>query len=145
MRIHVNALIRSEIEGFVPAGLSATITEHRSQSHRTAFEVSMAAPEGFDNDGNKRTQAPYHGGTDEFPRAATWVEWGDFIVKIFEKDPEAMVHRIYKDSHEFVNRTQRAAPHRAEPSAEEAANRWSFLLYYARQKREQAERQAATA
>lgn len=133
MRIHTDTLDRSEIESFVPAGLSIGISEHRSQSHRRAFEISMAAPEGSDRWGNPRKQSPYHGGTDEFPRAATWVEWGDFIVEVFKNDPFSKMPRIYDDAHDFVRKTHAAAAFRKEATAEEAADRWSTDLYYARQ------------
>jgi hypothetical protein len=102
MRIHTSATYR-DICSCLPRGVSAYITEHGSRSRERAFEVTLYA---YAKDDLHRR----YGNTGGYGRsddvAATWDEWGLFMVALYEIDPE-WTCTYYPTEADFYDRTRR--------------------------------------
>lgn len=150
MRIHTDTLTKQDLWAKLPDGCDLEVTSHGSRKRDHAFEVKIEARRGTDahgikrayarNTGNRGADTYYPSGyegyqtpVDEWDRAATWVEWGDWMVELFKLDPRAIIGP-YDGPDEFVRITQEYAPHRpARENAEAHADRWSTDLLYSRQ------------
>ena len=95
MRIHTSAT-RQQVESInVPGVTIGGITEHRSHTHQRAFEVGLA---GSGREGGAYGRVPYV--------TATWDEWGVWLNRLYEIDPDArcgsnVKHPIYADRIDF--------------------------------------------
>lgn len=91
MRIHSDVIAYTQqIRDALPAGVRAEVVNpHRSRSRRYAYEVRLTGT------GSHATQW----GTRDTP-AATWDEWGMFLAKLYELDPN-MVAANYRDAAHF--------------------------------------------
>lgn len=104
----------TESEAFVESAV-----ERGSRKRARAFDVKIAAGH-------------------ESPRSATWIEWGDWIVEFFKRDPEAIVGQ-YDGAHDFIVQTQRAADQRPQlerVDAQNAADHWSEEIFWSNQARQ---------
>lgn len=132
MRIHTDKLTAEDLYRAVPRGCYLECIGRGSRKRDHAFEVGMSAAEGMDAHGIKRCYARNTGkwgGDDiEFARAATWVEWGDWMVALFRIDPDAIIGH-YNGADDFVATTTEYAPHRpARENATDHAARWAGEL-----------------
>lgn len=98
MRIHANNLTLNDIYAAVNdlPGVYVTVSQHGSRTHKAAFEVSL--------EGNGyRKNTGTSGAGDEI--GATWDEWGVFIARVFDADPNAVFGSvsapIYSDGYTF--------------------------------------------
>lgn len=98
MRIHTNTLTIDDVYSATATlpGVYVTVSQHGSRSHARAFEVSL--------EGNGyRKNTGTHGAGDEI--GATWDEWGVFIARLFEVDPEALFgtpkYPTYQNAYHF--------------------------------------------
>jgi len=140
MRIHTNATAEAIYVADLP-GVSATITEHRSQTHARAFELQLS--------GNGKYGSQY--GNSDF-KSATWDEWGVVMARIFAIDPSTRMggsakRPIYADAEDFRWQTNGRfggwgevwlgsgpAPFIAKPGLPEDTHpmhRWNFTGYSA--------------
>lgn len=136
MRIHSDKLVKSDFglaasnAGFGP-DVYYERTEHGSRSRARAFELKIDAEPGTDRHGIKRAFSRNSGGqgAEQGPyKAATWVEWGDFIVELFKIDPNAIIGH-YTSAEHFVEDTAKYAPYRPKrENAVEHAARWAESL-----------------
>lgn len=127
MKIHSDILTRENLLEHVPDGVTLELAEKGSRKRRHAFDVEMAAEPGEDAHGVPRRYSRMSGGPD---RAATWVEWGDWMVELFKLDENAVIGD-YDGREDFVRRTYDTAPHRPEDEDAEAhQRRWSEDLFY---------------
>jgi hypothetical protein len=127
MKIHTDTLTRADLWHVLPQGCFLEISEHGSRQRDHAFKVGIGAEHGSDAHGIKRAFARNSGrigSAGEFDRAATWVEWGDWMVALFKLDPRAIIG-YYASPEDFVTLTTRAAEHRPpREHAKEHAARW---------------------
>lgn len=81
MRIHVDLIDASLIRGAASAAGATieTLTQHRSQSRRRAFEVKLTG------NSARRPNGGSYGAGDDY--AATWDQWGVFLGLLFGVDP----------------------------------------------------------
>jgi hypothetical protein len=132
MQIHTDTLTKADLYLELPAGCDLEVSEHRSRSRARRFDVAISADHGTDAHGIKRVYAHNtgtHGGAGiDTPRAATWIEWGDWMVALFKIDPGAKIG-TYDGVRAFVETTTDYAPHRpARENAEAHARRWAEEL-----------------
>jgi hypothetical protein len=131
MKIHTDRLERRDLFATVPAGCWLEAVERGSRSRAHAFDVRLSADHGADAHGLARVYAQNSGrhGADQGPdRAATWIEYGDWMVELFKRDPSARIG-MYDSPADFVRMTTDYAPHR--PKRENApahAKRWAAEL-----------------
>ena len=118
MDIHSDVLTKQDLWAELPAGLYLEVSEHGSRSRARKFKVGIAANHGTDAHGIKRAFARNTGnyGGGGYDRAATWVEWGDWMVALFKRDPAARIG-YYEGPASFVEQTADYAPHRPARSA----------------------------
>lgn len=135
MKIHADKLTASDIYKTAPDRTYVELVEHASRKRKRAFDVGLSASHGNDAHGLARVYSRNTGRTGamgDWDRAATWIEWGDWIVELLKIDPEAIVGN-YDGAHDFIVQTQAAAPHRPErENAEVHADRWSEELFWQR-------------
>jgi len=134
MRIHSDVLTSEDLYRELPDGCYLEASTHGSRKRRQAFEVKIEAKPGVDAHGIKRCYAQnsgtYGASQDGYTRAATWIEWGDWMVALFKIDPSAIIG-YYDGASDFVRQTHYAAPHRPDrENAEQHADRWSADLFY---------------
>ena len=131
MDIHTDKLTKADLWAAVPSGCYLEVSEHGSRSRARKFTVGMSAAHGADAHGIKRAYARNtgnYGGGGDYDRAATWIEWGDWMVALFQLDPGAKIG-MYDDPGEFVRMTTEYAPTRpARENAPEHAKRWRAEL-----------------
>lgn len=135
MRIHTDKITYADAVAAVAPGVYIEATNHGSRKRDHALEVSLYADEGRDAHGILRAYATNSGTRGALPftqntgyRAATWIEWGDWMVALFKIDPSAIIGP-YEGWSDFVDKTARYAPHR--PTRESAithAERWEREL-----------------
>lgn len=133
MKIHADKLTASDIYKAAPDRTYVELTERGSRKRKRAFDVGLSASHGDDAHGLARVYSRNTGRTGamgDYDRAATWIEWGDWMVELFKIDPAAVIGN-YDGAHDFVVQTQAAAPHRpARENAEFHADRWSEELFW---------------
>lgn len=91
MRIHSDVIAYTQqIRDALPAGVHAQVVNpHRSRSRRYAYEVKLTGTGSHASQwGNRDTPA------------ATWDEWGMFLAKLYELDPNLMAAN-YRDAEHF--------------------------------------------
>ena len=145
MKIHTDKISRNDLWAKLPDGCDLEVTTHGSRKRDHAFAVKMSARRGEDAHGLKRVYARntgrfgadtyrpsgyegYPAPVDEWDRAATYIEWGDWMVALFKIDPGAIIGQ-YDGPSNFVEMTTEYAPHR--PKREDAvkhAARWKEEL-----------------
>lgn len=126
MKIHSDILTRENLLEHVPDGVTLELAEKGSRKRRHAFDVEMAAEPGEDAHGVPRRYSRMSGGPD---RAATWVEYGDWMVELLKIDRRAIVG-TYDGAYSFVLKTRGAAGGRpAFEHAPEATDRWCEELF----------------
>jgi hypothetical protein len=127
MKIHTDKITINDLHRLSPAGVYVEATQHGSRSHDHAFKVGLSAEHGTDAHGIKRSFARnsgQFGGSGNYDRAATYIEWGDWMVELFKIDPLAVIGQ-YKGASHFVEATTEAAQWRSErESAVKHADRW---------------------
>ena len=102
MRIHSDILTRQDIYTAVDnlPGVYVDVTEHGSRTHAAAYEVSL------EGNGYAKNTGKYGAG-DEI--AATWDEWGVFLARLFDKDPDARCgaakYPAYRNGYDFHAQT----------------------------------------
>jgi hypothetical protein len=140
MIIHTDKLTESDLLRTKPKGCFLEYEKRGSRSKAYAFKVGISAMPGKDAHGIARCYARntgQYGGAGQGDRAATWVEWGDWMTELFKVDPDAVIGQ-YKGAHDFVLQTQAAAPYRpARENAEIHADRWSEEVFWAAKAREE--------
>lgn len=103
MRIHSDILTTLDIYDAVNGlpGVYVDVTEHGSRTHAAAFEVSL------EGNGYAKNTGKY--GADSYVNGATWDEWGVFLARLFELDPNARCgsakYPTYRDGHDFHAQT----------------------------------------
>ena len=130
MRIHTDTITEADLHRTLPAGTHLECMKRGSRKRDHAFEVGMGAVPGSDANGIKRCYARNTGqyGGDRYDRAATWVEWGDWMVELFQIDSKAIIGN-YDGIGDFLLATAHQAPHRQErESAANHAARWARTL-----------------
>lgn len=131
MRIHTDNLTAEDLRQAVPRGCYLEYTTHGSRKRDHAFQVGLSAAEGTDAHGIKRCYARntgQYGGDGYGDRAATWVEWGDWMVALLKIDPDAIIGQ-YEGADDFVAQTTQYAPSRpAREDAQAHAERWAKEL-----------------
>jgi hypothetical protein len=132
VQIHTDKLTSTDLWREAPAGCYLDVAIRGSRKRLRRFDVSISADEGTDAHGLKRVYArntgKYGGQSVEGEKAATWLEWGDWIVALFKLDPDAIIG-YYEGPRDFVEQTQKAAPHRpAREDAQRHADRWAGEL-----------------
>lgn len=132
MRIHSDSLTSSDLYEHVPRGCHLEAIGKGSRKRDHAFEVHMSAAPGIDSHGIKRCYAAntgqYGGPANDYEKAATYVEWGDWMVELLKIDPTAIIGP-YEGAAGFVEQTTRFAPRRPErEDAEPHARRWADEL-----------------
>jgi hypothetical protein len=132
MDIHTDKLTREDLFRELPSGCDLECMTAGSRSRARKFKVGIAADYGTDAHGIKRAHArnsgQFGGDSNGYDRAATWVEWGDWMVALFKIDPSAKIGP-YADPGEFVRITTEYAPHRpARENAVTHAERWKEEL-----------------
>lgn len=133
MKIHTDKLTREDLFAHVPSGCYIDAALRGSRKRARAFDVSMSAEPGQDAHGIKRIYSRNtgtHGGPGyDDEKAATYIEWGDWMVELLKIDPDAIVG-YYDGARGFVESTQQAAPRRpARENAQSHADRWKAELY----------------
>lgn len=100
MRIHTDGLTEDDVRDAArQAGVTfGRLTEHRSQSHARAFDVTLRG------NSNRRPNPGSRGNWTDDERAATWDQWGVFLGILFDRDPYAMTDRK-ETRHAFRERT----------------------------------------
>jgi hypothetical protein len=130
MQIHTDKITVADLHRELPSGCDLEVAERGSRSRARRFDVGIGAERGTDAHGIKRAYARNSGqyGADTYSRAATWVEWGDWMVALFKIDPEAKIGH-YNGAGDFIEQTRRFAPHRPErENAVAHAQRWAEEL-----------------
>lgn len=131
MKIHSDILTTQDLYRELPAGCYLTLRQVGSRKRDHGFDVGMSAEHGADAHGLKRVYARnsgHHGAASDFDRAATWIEWGDWMVALFKVDPDAIIG-TYDGVADFIATTTRYAPHRPErENAVKHAERWAEEL-----------------
>ena len=135
MRIHTDTLTTDDLYRELPDDCYLEVTTHGSRKRHHAFEVKVSAQVGRDAHGIKRAYAQnsgtYGAASDDYSRAATWIEWGDWMVALFKIDASAIIGP-YDGASDFTYQTHQFAPHRqARENAEAHAARWNRELFYA--------------
>jgi hypothetical protein len=115
MRIHSDTLSNPDLvlalrrAGLQSEGVQLCINgTHGSRSHHRAVDVTLRAVVGRDRNGKAR-RPPMQGadiGAD-YPRAATYEEWGYFIAAVYCEDPDAKVGP-YENVDDFDQKTRYA-------------------------------------
>lgn len=113
MRIHTDKIEAQDIRRLAPNGTTPEVVQHGSRKRLRAFEVGLSAPEGTDRHGNKRRYAATRPGSAASTRAATWLEWGDWIAGMFRLDPNAIIGH-YTSATDFLRQTADAKIRRPE-------------------------------
>jgi hypothetical protein len=139
MRLHTNlanreiyqALARAVAKGKIAPDVSLMkLDAHGSRSHVRSFDFALGTwekdtlPKGYrDQNGRKLTVRRYsnsgnsgaaneYGGRNGSVWAATWHEWGWFMIEIFDADPSAMFGSLkgygYKNLADFHDKTHGA-------------------------------------
>lgn len=102
MRLHSDIITITDVYAVTKdlPGVYVTASEHGSRSKARAFEVSLEGNGYLKNTGQ-------YGAGDEY--GATWDEWGVFIARLFEIDPNAFwgtaKHPVYANASEFHGMT----------------------------------------
>ena len=129
MKIHTDKLTRADLFAHVPSGCYLDASQRGSRKRARAFDVHMYAKPGTDTHGIKRCYATNSGGygAGEY-KAATYIEWGDWMVELFKIDPNAIIG-TYDETGGFIGQTQHWAPTRpARENAQYHADRWAKTL-----------------
>lgn len=99
MKIHSDVLDYADVQEALkgmPGVFFITCEQRGSRSHARAFEVKL--------EGNSPRRAMNHE-----DQAATWDEWGLFLNRIYEVDPEAVCgtvkHPVYANAGDFAWKT----------------------------------------
>lgn len=133
MKIHADKLTASDIYRTAPDRTFVELTEGGSRSRKRRFDVGLSATHGADAHGIGRVYSRNTGRTGaagDYDRAATWIEWGDWIVALFKIDQDAIIGE-YDGRTDFVAKTHDMAPHRPQrEDAEAHQRRWSEDLFY---------------
>lgn len=85
MRIHSDTLTPADVYAAADAagpGVHVTLTRHGSRSRSHALEVKLTGTSSRRPNGGNR-------GADSDAYAATWDEWGMFLARLFDVDPDA--------------------------------------------------------
>lgn len=132
MRIHTDHLTGTDLVAATVGmpGVTVTFSTHDSRARDHAFEVSMVGKPGKDRHGITRrwSTGGAYGTTDGTMRALTWVEWGDWICAMFQRDPKAIIGE-YEGAQDFIEQTCEMSYKRPErENAVEHAERWWELL-----------------
>lgn len=104
MRVHSKIITIRDIHRATEnlPGVYASVSEHGSRTHGTAFEVSLEGNGYARNTGNRGAAHPIY---DEAPKGATWDEWGAFLAALYQVDPDAVwgsVKRpVYRNENHF--------------------------------------------
>jgi hypothetical protein len=122
MKIHSDTLTETDLWRELPSGCYIdNLTRHGSRSRDHAFKFNMSATPGPDAHGldrcYSRNTGIYGGPGSAYEKAATWIEWGDWIVRLFLIDPKAKIGD-YDGPDDFIAQTQHLAPFR--PKREDA-------------------------
>lgn len=131
MKIHTDKLTSKDLYRNTPHGCYLETEKCGSRKRDHAFKVGMSAGHGHDSHGIKRCFARNSGqwgGAGDYDRAATWVEWGDWMVALFKIDPNAVIG-TYDGIEGFIEETTKYASYR--PKRENAvthAKRWAEEL-----------------
>jgi hypothetical protein len=97
MRIHTNADMQAIYHAETVAGVQIdNLTPHGSRKSTRAFEVLLTG------DSNRRPNGGSYGAGNSY--AATWDQWGVFLAKIFEIDPDASCW-AYENAADFHYKT----------------------------------------
>ena len=128
MKIHTDTLTENDLYRALPTGVYPERLEavgSRKRDH--GFEVSLDTSGGADRHGIKRVYSRNSGmyGAVSLTRAATYIEWGDWMIELFKIDPDAIIGQ-YSGLPDFLYQTTRMAPNRpARENAVEHAERWA--------------------
>lgn len=96
MRLHTNTLTTADVyaavagrsvvtDGPLP-GVTVDVMAHGSRSHTRSLEVRLTGTSG------RRTNAGNRGAGDDY--AASWDEWGMFLARLFDADPNMIVGTV---------------------------------------------------
>lgn len=104
MRVHSRTITERDLYAAVPQGCYLKQpSEHGSRSHGRAFECALRGA------AYRHTRRPNSGqyGADRDEYAATYDDWGHWIARLFEIDPDAKM-TYYRDRDDFHAQTDNA-------------------------------------
>jgi hypothetical protein len=106
MKIHSDTLTRAVLFAALPKPLlDLECTQHGSRSRAHAFNVGLQWYGGkVKGDGRYRRNHGTSGGFD-MPWAATYDEWGEWLARLFDIDPNAIAGQ-YKGRDDFYDQTR---------------------------------------
>jgi hypothetical protein len=104
MRIFSDTLTTNDLYEALPAGVLANITTKGGRNRRHSFEVTLYVLE-KDELHRRYGNSGGYGSRDDV--AATWDEWGLWIEKLFDLDPDALIGHYESYSH-FLDQTDHA-------------------------------------
>lgn len=129
MKIHSDKLTQENLLEHVPAGVTLQLSETTSTKRLRGFEAQMKAEPGEDAHGVARRYVTQSNDA----RAATWVEYGDWMVELLKIDADAIIG-TYNGVNDFIVKTHEAASSRPSfEDAEAAADRWSEEIFWSNQ------------
>lgn len=98
MRVHTSVEYGTLSDAARAAGVMLTASRHGSRTHDHAWEIRLT-----DGAGRARTNSGKHGAGHDV--AATWDEWGIFLARVFDVDPDTRVgsvaYPVYTDADAF--------------------------------------------
>ena len=103
MRIHTDTLTREQLYAALPFDVHAYITPKGSRKRARAFEVTLFVLEKDDLHRRYGNSGGYGSSEDV---AATWDEWGVWMARLYEIDPDALIG-WYESYHHFLDMTTR--------------------------------------
>ena len=103
MRLHTDVLTSKDLYAALPPGVLAYVTQKGSRKRARAFEVTLYV---LDKDELHRRygNSGGYGASDDV--AATWDEWGVWMQRLYEIDPQALIG-WYASYSNFINETNR--------------------------------------
>lgn len=106
MKIHSDIITREDLFNSLPKfNLEVEVTMHGSRKRARAFNVGLQwdGPK-VKGDGRYRRNYGTSGGGFDQPWAATYDEWGEWLARLFEIDPDAIAGS-YNGREDFIAQT----------------------------------------
>lgn len=139
MRVHSDTITRQQLykaaNESLPTDVWMEASDHGSRSRDHAFEVALSAEPGTDRFGHKRrprNTGQYGGPSNDYEKAATWYEWGDFFAALFKLDPRAIIgpsaENGYDGVEDYVYQTAKYDPAQRDKPEYERVSVWDDLI-----------------
>lgn len=105
MKIYSDTLTTSDLYAALPDGVSAYVTPKGSRKRARAFDVTLYVDEKDELHRRYGNSGGYGRSNDV---AATWDEWGVWMERLYDLDPDALIG-YYESYDHFIEQTQRHA------------------------------------